>query len=195
MTLLYYDPVFQEHRTGKHPENGERLLPLIRHLSFVGLDSSCRCPPWEAASVERLSYVHKSEYVESIQQFANDGGGYIDADTIVSEKSYLVARKAAGAVCDAVERVVGGEDKTAFCIVRPPGHHAMPDRAMGFCLFNNVAVGARVATRELGVKRVLIVDFDVHHGNGTQAIFWKAPDVAFFSMLSLALLSGYRGCG
>ena len=89
---------------------------------------------------------------------------------------------AAGAVCDAVVRVVSGEDKTAFCLVRPPGHHAMPDHARGFCLFNNIAVGARVALRELDVERVLIVDFDVHHGDGTQAIFWEDAHVGFFSM-------------
>ena len=125
----------------------------------------------------------RRDYVDSIEQFAeHGGGGYIEEDTVVSEKSYEVARMAVGAVCDAVERVVVGEDKTAFCLVRPPGHHAMPDHAMGFCLFNNIAVGARVATQELGVERVLIVDFDVHHGNGTQAMFWEDADVGYFSM-------------
>lgn len=182
MTLFYYDPIFQEHVTGDHPENGGRILSVIRHLSFVGLDASCRRPSWKPASVERLCYVHTPEYVESVKQFALSGGGYIEEDTAVSKKSYEIACMAAGAACDAVERVVRGEDKTAFCLVRPPGHHAMPDHAMGFCLLNNVAVGARVATRELGIERVLIVDIDVHHGNGTQAIFWEDPLVAYFSM-------------
>ena len=182
MTLLYYDPVFQEHVTGDHPENGDRILPVVRHLNFVALDTCCRRPAWEPASLERLRYVHTPDYVELIQRFAASGGGYIEPDTVLSVRSYDVARLAAGAVCDAVTRVVGGEDKTAFCLVRPPGHHAMPDHAMGFCLFNNIAVGARVATEELGVERVLIVDFDVHHGNGTQAMFWEAADVGFLSM-------------
>ena len=182
MTLLYYDPVFQEHNTGDHPENGGRLLPVVRHLNFVALDSSCKRPVWDAASESRLRYVHTRDYVESIERFANNGGGHIEEDTVVSAKSFEVARMAVGAVCDAVARVVVGEDKTAFCLVRPPGHHAMPDHAMGFCLFNNVAVGARVATQELGVERVLIVDFDVHHGNGTQAMFWEDANVGYFSM-------------
>ncbi len=177
MTLLYYDPVFQEHDTGDHPENGGRILAVVRHLNFVALDTSCKRPGWDAASVERLCYVHSRQYVDSVEQFAAGGGGYIEEDTSVSEKSYEVARMAVGAVCDAVERVVVGEDRTAFCLVRPPGHHAMPDHAMGFCLFNNIAVGARVATREFGLERVLIVDFDVHHGNGTQAMFWEDADV------------------
>ena len=182
MTLLYYDPTFQEHRTGDHPENGGRILPVVRHLNFVGLDTSCRRPSWNPVSVERLCYVHTREYIESVRQFAEQGGGRIEQDTTVSQRSYEVARLAVGAVCDAVERVIKGEDATAFCLVRPPGHHAMPEHAMGFCLFNNVAVGARVAQRELGAGRVLIVDFDVHHGNGTQAAFYDDASVGYFSM-------------
>ena len=182
MTLLYYDPIFQEHKTGKHPENGARILPTVRHLNFVAMDSSCTRHRWSPASIDRLCYVHTAQYVESIERFSAGGGGKIEEDTVLSERSYEVARMAAGAVCDAVERVVGGEDTNAFCLVRPPGHHAMPDHAMGFCLFNNVAVGARVATKELGIDRVLIVDFDVHHGNGTQAMFWRDADVGYLSM-------------
>lgn len=182
MTILYYDPVFQEHKTGSHPENGARILPTVRHLNFVAMDSSCRRHGWGTASLERLCYVHTRDYVESVEQFAACGGGQIEEDTLLSERSYDVARMAVGAVCDAVERVIGGEDKNAFCLVRPPGHHAMPNHAMGFCLFNNIAVAARVATRELGIERVLIVDFDVHHGNGTQAMFWEAADVGYLSM-------------
>ncbi len=182
MTVLYYDPIFQQHKTGDHPENGRRILPVVRHLRSIGLDSSCQQPEWNAAVEEQICHGHTREYVDSVMQFASRGGGYIEQDTFVSEKSYDVARMAVGAVCDAVERVVGGEDKTAFCLVRPPGHHAMPNHAMGFCLFNNIAVGARVATRELGMERVLIVDFDVHHGNGTQATFWEDANVGFFSM-------------
>ncbi len=190
MTLLYYDPVFQEHVTGNHPENGGRILPVVRHLNFVGLDASCRRPSWEPASVDRLCYVHTREYVDSLERFALRGGGPIEADTVLSLKSYHVARMATGAVCDAVERVVAGEDKNAFCLVRPPGHHAMPDHAMGFCLFNNIAVAARVATRELGIDRILIVDFDVHHGNGTQAMFWEDASVGYFSMHRSPLYPG-----
>lgn len=139
-------------------------------------------PRWQAATLERIHRVHPVRYVDEIKEFANTGGGYIEQDTVVSEKSYDVAMMAAGAICDAVERIDRNEDKTAFCLVRPPGHHAMADQAMGFCLFNNVAIGARVATQELGYERALIIDWDVHHGNGTQAIFWEDPKVAYFSM-------------
>lgn len=182
MTLLYYDPVFKQHQTGNHPENAGRLGPALENLNVSGLEARCTRPSWAPASVQQLCYAHTREYVESIEQFAKAGGGAIEADTVVSKDSYEVARMAAGAVSDAVQRVIGGEDDTAFCLVRPPGHHAMPDHAMGFCLFNHIAVGARVATQELGIDRILIVDFDVHHGNGTQAIFWEDADVGFFSI-------------
>lgn len=182
MTFLYYDSIFQEHHTGNHPENGGRTLTVIRHLNFIALDTSCRRPTWDAVSLDRLCYVHTREYLEQLQRFAAHGGGQIEADTVVGRKSFEVACMAVGAVCDAVQRVIQGEDRNAFCLIRPPGHHAMPDHAMGFCLLNNVAVGASLARRELGVERVLIVDFDVHHGNGTQAMFWEDANVGYFSM-------------
>jgi acetoin utilization deacetylase AcuC-like enzyme len=182
MTLLYYDPIFLEHDTGDHPEHAGRILPVVRHLRSLGLDTRCTQPTWDPATSDRLCYVHSRDYVESVKHFALRGGGRIEADTVLSGRSSDAARMAAGAVCDAVVRVVNGEDKNAFCLVRPPGHHALPEQAMGFCLFNNVAVAARVATNELGVRRVLIVDFDVHHGNGTQEIFWDHADVGYFSM-------------
>ena len=190
MTLYYYDPVFMEHQTGDHPERSDRVLAVVRHLNFIALDSSCIRPSWLPATVQRLRYVHTDDYIDSVKRFADAGGGYLDADTFVSRKSFEVASVATGAVCDAVTRVVAGEDRNAFCLVRPPGHHAMPDHAMGFCLFNHVAVGARVATRELGLRSVLIVDFDVHHGNGTQAIFWEDPAVGYFSMHRWPLYPG-----
>lgn len=182
MTLLYYDPTFVRHDTGNHPENAARVLAVMRHLNFVGLDSLCQRPAWGPVSAERLRLVHTSDYIESIRELAEQGGGFADEDTVLSRESFDVALLAAGAVCDAVQRVVSGQAKSAFCLVRPPGHHATIDRAMGFCLLNHVALGARLATRELSVERVLIVDWDVHHGNGTQEIFWEDPQVAYFSM-------------
>ncbi|MEQ8785824.1 MAG: histone deacetylase [Pirellulaceae bacterium] len=182
MTLLYYDPLFLRHNTGDHPECADRILPAVRHLQFVALDAQCRRPAWEPASLERLQRVHGERYIQSVQGFAKLGGGRIETDTVLSAESYDVALLAAGAACDAVERVVRGEDKRAFCLVRPPGHHALAESAMGFCLFNNVAVAARLATTELELRRVLIVDWDVHHGNGTQAAFWEDPAVGFLSI-------------
>jgi acetoin utilization deacetylase AcuC-like enzyme len=181
MTLLYYDPLFLEHDTGRHPENAGRLRPLIKHLDASGLSARCERVAWEPVSIERLCRVHTSQHVDAVKAFAQRGGGQIEVDTVVSPKSYDVALMAAGAVCDAVTRVVRGHQQRALCLVRPPGHHALADNPMGFCLFNNVATGARLAIDEFELQRVLIVDWDVHHGNGTQAIFWKNSQVGFFS--------------
>ncbi len=170
------------HDTGAHPENAARLLPAVEHLKSLANDAAYRRPKWEPASLARIQRVHTRSYVDEVKTFAAAGGGQIEQDTVLSSKSYDVALLAAGAVCDAVERIDRGEDLTAFCLVRPPGHHALSDQAMGFCLFNNIAVGARLATQELGYERVLIVDWDVHHGNGTQATFWDDPKVGYFSM-------------
>jgi acetoin utilization deacetylase AcuC-like enzyme len=142
----------------------------------------CTRPEVPSVSLQRLAYIHALEYAAEVEEFARRSGGYIEADTVVSARSYDVALHAAGAVCDAVERVVRGEHKRALCLVRPPGHHALPKSAMGFCLFNNIALGARLANREFGLDRVLIVDWDVHHGNGTQDVFWEDPQVAFLSI-------------
>jgi acetoin utilization deacetylase AcuC-like enzyme len=182
MTLLYYDSRFLDHRTGGHPERPERLTAVARHLERTGLDQRCRRPAWDPVSDGRLARAHTTEYARELLDFERAGGGRIEADTVVGPDSVNVARLAAGAVCDAVERVVRGEDQTAVCLVRPPGHHALRDSAMGFCLFNNVAVGARLAIGELGLDRVMIVDWDVHHGNGTQDEFYAEGQVGFFSI-------------
>ena len=181
MTLLYYDPIFLEHDTGRHPENAGRLRPLIKHLDESGLSARCQRIEWEPISKERLCRVHSAQHVDAVKAYAERGGGQIEADTVVSPKSYDVALTAAGAVCDAVTRVIRGDQRRASCLVRPPGHHALATTPMGFCLFNNVATGARLAIDEFELQRVLIVDWDVHHGNGTQAIFWEDSQVGFFS--------------
>jgi acetoin utilization deacetylase AcuC-like enzyme len=182
MTLFYYDPIFQEHWTGNHPEHPERLLRVVRHLQWTGMDACCRRPDWKPVSDRRLGRLHSPEYAQRIEQFCETWIGRLEHDTIVGPRSFEVARRAAGAVCDAVERVVAGQDRRAFCLVRPPGHHALRDSAMGFCLFNNVAIAARVAVDELDLDRVLIIDWDVHHGNGTQEMFWEDDQVGFFSI-------------
>jgi len=182
MTLLYYDPRFLDHVTGKHPERPERLEHTMRHLERTGLAAQCGRPQWSAATLGRLHAVHSAEYIDGLCRFAAAGGGRIEEDTVVSSHSFEAAALAAGAACDATQRVVQGEDRTAFCLIRPPGHHALRNQAMGFCLVNNVAVAARLAIDELQLSRVLIVDWDVHHGNGTQAIFWDDPQVGYFSI-------------
>ena len=182
MTLLYYDPIFLAHETGKHPERPERLRAVMRHLERTGLAARCGRPAWDPVRQDRLTRIHRPAYLESLKAFVSAGGGRIEVDTVVCSASYDVALKAAGAVCDAVERVTGGEDRQAICLVRPPGHHARADGAMGFCLLNNIAVGARTAVEEFGLDRVLIVDWDVHHGNGTQEAFWTDTRVGFLSI-------------
>ena len=139
-------------------------------------------PNWEPASRARLERVHEPGHIDNVAAMAARGGGHLDPDTVVSPDSFDVARLAAGAACDAVDRVLAGEDKTALCLVRPPGHHALPERAMGFCLFSNVAIAASVARDEHELDRVMIVDWDVHHGNGTQDVFYADGRVGFFSI-------------
>ncbi|MCR4413509.1 MAG: histone deacetylase [Thermoguttaceae bacterium] len=182
MTLLYSDPRFFRHETGTSPERAERIRRIGPRLERAGLDRKCRRPSWKAVSRQRLGRIHSPRYIDEVWALSKSGGGDLDTDTVICPASYHVALEAVGAVCDATERLVRGEDTTALCLIRPPGHHAMASRAMGFCVFNNVAVAARVALDELGLDRVLIVDWDIHHGNGTQAAFWEDPRVGFLSI-------------
>ncbi|HEY1786066.1 MAG TPA: histone deacetylase [Pirellulales bacterium] len=182
MTLFYYDPTFAQHATGDHPESPQRVLFAAQHLAETGLLARVARPSWQAISPARLAHTHHPGYLAQLKQFAAAGGGYLDSDTVCSPQSYDIARQAAGAVADAVTRVVAGEDRRALCLIRPPGHHALADRAMGFCLLNNIAVGANLALAECNLDRVLIIDWDVHHGNGTQSIFWENERVGFLSI-------------
>jgi acetoin utilization deacetylase AcuC-like enzyme len=183
MTLLYYDPRFLEHDTGRgHPERPERLRQAIARLEAGGLAARCERPACAPASRERIERIHEPGHVERVATMAQRGGGMFDSDTVVSAASSDVAQLAAGAACDAVARVLAGEAKTAFCLMRPPGHHALAQRAMGFCLLNNVAIAAKVATDEYQLDRVLIVDWDVHHGNATQDTFYADAGVGYLSI-------------
>lgn len=182
MTLLYSDSIYLEHDTGAHPECGERLRQITARITADGLADRCTRGEVHPISATRLSRVHPTDYARGIEALCDAGGGRVDSDTVVSARSFEAATHASGAVADAVTRVVQGDDATALCLVRPPGHHALAKTAMGFCLFNHVAVGARVAITECELDRVLIVDWDVHHGNGTQAIFWEDEQVGFLSI-------------
>jgi acetoin utilization deacetylase AcuC-like enzyme len=182
MTLLYSDPLFLEHDTGRHPENADRLRSISDRLTRAGLMARCAAPKYEPLSEEVVTRLHDRRMVLRARETARHGGGYLDPDTIVSPDSYRVALAAAGACVAAVDAVLKGVDRTALCLVRPPGHHATPDRSMGFCLFNNIALAAQHARDAFGLTRVLIVDWDVHHGNGTQDIFYADPQVLFYSI-------------
>jgi acetoin utilization deacetylase AcuC-like enzyme len=173
-----YDDVFLKHEPpGWHPENRERLIAIIDALRGTDTWRSLLHIKPRMASFEDIEMVHARRYIEKIRNF---GLGYLDPDTYMSEGSLEAALYAAGAVMEAVDRCRAGEVQRAFCCVRPPGHHAEADRAMGFCIFNNVAVGARHAQRT-GYERVFIADFDVHHGNGTQHVFEEDDTVFYFS--------------
>ncbi|NLX94984.1 MAG: histone deacetylase [Rhodopirellula sp.] len=182
MTLLYSNDTFLHHETGLHPESADRIREIPSHLEKAGLDRRCKQPEWEPIPRHQIARVHSLRYVDEVWAMAKSGGGDLDVDTVCSPSSYDVALRAAGCVSDASQRILGGEDNQALCLVRPPGHHALASRAMGFCLFNNVAIAAKAAVDEMGLDRVLIVDWDIHHGNGTQATFWEDPRVGFFSI-------------
>lgn len=191
MAWLYTHPRFLDHKTGNHPETHRRLERIVQTLQDTETWRAFEQPSWNAATSEQLARLHDAKYIQRVQAYAERGGGRMESDTVVSGDSFDVACLAAGAVMDAVRRVVGGStdsteafntERRAVCLVRPPGHHALPHAPMGFCLFNNVALGALTATRELELQRVLIVDWDVHHGNGTQDAFWTDPQVAFLSI-------------
>jgi len=182
MPLLYTSKEFSEHRTGQHPEQPARIERILAMLEVSEAAKAWQRPTWEPAPLEQVARNHGNEYIDRIREFAASGGGRIEADTVLSPESYRIALLAAGAACTAVDQVLTGEDTTAACLVRPPGHHALPTAAMGFCLFNNVAVAARKAINDHQLNRVLIVDFDVHHGNGTQDSFYDDEQVAFLSI-------------
>src|SRR5438105_8724309 len=182
MTLLYTDPVFLKHDTGRHPENADRLRSISARLEKAGLVAKCTAGTYTPLSQDAVTKVHAAKQVQAIKQLAEHGGGHIDADTVVSPESFQVGLAAAGACVAAVDAVIHGNDHTALCLVRPPGHHATQTTSMGFCLFNNIALAANHAQSAHGLTRLLIVDWDVHHGNGTQDIFYEDPQVMFFSI-------------
>jgi acetoin utilization deacetylase AcuC-like enzyme len=182
MTILYSDPIFLRHETGRHVEVPARLRSITTRLETRGLGRQCTSGGFAPLTPARVTRVHGSEVVQRARQVAECGGGMLDADTVVCRESFQVALAAAGACVSAVDAVLTGSDPTALCLVRPPGHHATPTHSMGFCLFNNVALAAAHARDAHGLARILVVDWDVHHGNGTQEIFFADPSVFFFSI-------------
>jgi acetoin utilization deacetylase AcuC-like enzyme len=171
-----------------HPDDPARLVAIEAALAGANLDLQ-RCPA-PAATTAELELVHDLGHVETIRELCAAGGGRIDQDTSVGESSFRAATHAAGGACRMVRELVTGTAPAAFCAVRPSGHHADRNQAMGFCLFNNVAIGAQLAISELGVKRVMIVDWDVHHGNGTAEIFRQRPDVLVAGIHQQGLFPG-----
>lgn len=193
-TALIYDPLFLEHITpNAHPEQPERLrrsMEIIQALNWMEREGLVHLAP-RAASLAELALIHDPAYIQRVEHAAERAGRleaetgrkshFFATDTYVSAKSYEAALHAAGAALTALDAMQNGEIENAYCLVRPPGHHALANKAMGFCLFNNVAIAARYAIEKWGLERVMIIDYDVHHGNGTQDAFYDDPRVLYFS--------------
>lgn len=182
MTVFFQSQFFLQHETGNHPECSDRLKSIFDLLSTQKISDLKRIDNQRNATIHELQLVHSPEYLNEIKQFCTEGGGRVESDTVVSLHSYEVACHAAGCALEAVKQVLEGHTQRAFCAIRPPGHHALVDQAMGFCLLNNVAIAARHAIEQYQLRRVLIVDWDVHHGNGTQDIFYEDENIHFFSV-------------
>ena len=176
-----YDPIFLRHETGAHPENGGRMTATMALLDESGLLAKLRRIDARAATPDELALVHDARYVAAVRRVADEGGGWADPDTLITPASYDVAAHVVGGTLNALDAVMRGDVASAYCLVRPPGHHATPVQAMGFCLFNHVAVAAAHARAKHGIERVAVVDFDVHHGNGTQDAFWDDAGVLYVS--------------
>ncbi len=189
--LLYTHPSSLDHDTGPgHPERAERIRAILRALDAAALPGVARREAPEAG-LEDIARAHPEPYPSrTLARIPAAGRDHLDPDTVVSPGSRTAALTAAGGAVAAVEAVLAGEDRTAFCCLRPPGHHAEPARAMGFCLFDNVAIAALRARHVHGIGRIAIVDFDVHHGNGTQAIFWNDPETLYVSTHQWPLYPG-----
>jgi acetoin utilization deacetylase AcuC-like enzyme len=190
-TGLAYSPAFLAHDTGpRHPERPDRLIAIVSQLQASG--TWARMAVWEPAPADEatLELIHTPRHVAAMRTLTAQGGGRIDVDTVASAGSWEAALRAAGGVVEAVSRVSEGVLDNAMCLVRPPGHHATPDQAMGFCLFNNVAVAAEWLLRSDRAQRITVLDYDVHHGNGTQEAFYARADVLYISTHQFPLYPG-----
>jgi acetoin utilization deacetylase AcuC-like enzyme len=183
ITGFIYHEDYSRHDTGAHPESAERLICTMRKLEECGITKKVKRILPVRASTEQVEYVHADTYVKGVEAICKRGGGMLDLDTPLCSDTCDTALLAAGGVIKAVDEVMGESNnlKHIFALIRPPGHHAYSNRGMGFCIFNNVAIAAEHLKREYGLKRILIVDWDVHHGNGTQDVFFEDPSVLYFS--------------
>jgi acetoin utilization deacetylase AcuC-like enzyme len=181
ITALAHDGYHKRHTREGHPENARRVEETWSLLQVDGIARALRSVSCTPAPLDAILRVHTRAYLERLEAAAHLGAGQFDADTYLTHGSYQAALLSAGGVLNVVDEVLNGHAHNGFALVRPPGHHAMPQWGMGFCLLANVAIAARWAQDQHQVGRILIVDFDVHHGNGTQEIFYRDPSVLFFS--------------
>ena len=189
-TGIVYDPVYLEHNTGRHVENSDRLVSINKLLEEKEMMDNLTLITPRDALLEELALVHATEYINRIKSIAENGGGNLDYDTVVSPGTYKAALLAAGGAIEATEAVLNGTVNHSFALVRPPGHHATCWQGKGFCIFNNIAVAAKHVLSNCDINRILIVDFDVHHGNGTQDAFFADSNVLYFSTHEYPLYPG-----
>jgi len=190
MTGLVYHDAYLTHGDPHHPENAERLRAAVGHLKASGLWDQLQHLPPRPATPEEVLWVHTEDYLEELELISRQGGGSLDADTYATEETYDVALLAAGGCLAATEAILARQVRNALCLVRPPGHHTLPNRGMGFCFLNNVALAAELALRRGHRDQVSIVDWDVHHGNGTQEVFFARGEVQYLSIHQGALYPG-----
>lgn len=180
---IVYHPDYLTHKTGlDHPESPDRLKAVMRRLDETGLLKKLILIEPDPAREEDILLVHSKRHFEAIKNAWDNGCTTLTPDTPISEESYRIALLAAGGVLTGIDKIMAKEIDNGMALVRPPGHHATPDKAMGFCLFNNVAIGAKYLRKKYGIAKVLIVDWDLHHGNGTQDAFYEDPTVLYFSI-------------
>ncbi len=180
-TGIVYDKIFLSHDLPGHPENSKRLQAIITELNESGLWDLTTKLITRSATIDELKLCHSEKYINHVKNFCEDGGGYLDADTYTNEYSYQAAVIAVGGLIDLVKKVIDGELKNGFALLRPPGHHALADRSMGFCIFGNAAIAAKTALQNSKINKVAITDIDVHHGNGTQALVEDDPQILYVS--------------
>ena len=194
-TGFVYDPIYLQHKTSAgHPETPQRLVAIANGLKQAGLVSQLTRVAPRAADLKWITAIHSPQYVERVRKSCEVGAVYLDTrDVPVSAESYDVALTAAGGVLAAVDAIMAGRIRNAFCAIRPPGHHALRDKAMGFCVFNNVAIAARYIQKKHGLSKVLIVDWDVHHGNATQDAFYDDASVMYFGIHQYPFYPGTGG--
>ncbi len=194
MTTGYvYDPIFLKHTKQGHPESAQRLVAIMKELETTGLLEKLEKIPSRAATPFELESIHAASYISQVHALSEAGGGYLDMDTYVTPHTYEAAAVAAGSTVDLTKAVLDGEVDNGFALVRPPGHHALNFQGMGFCVFNNVMLAARYAQEKRDIERVAIVDFDVHHGNGSQPMSESDASILYISTHQYPFYPGTGG--
>lgn len=182
-TVVFYDPIYLEHDNGLgHPERPERLEASLEMLNKTGLSEKVRIISPRNATIDEINLVHPNNYIEKVRRMAESGGSWLDGDTPVSAISFAAASRSAGAGLEGLERIFSGDARNAFGLVRPPGHHATATQGMGFCIFDNNAITSRYAMEKFGISRIFILDWDAHHGNGLEEIFYDDNRVLYISL-------------